>query len=126
MDHIKMLGIIGLIVFMFFAMIIAIMGFYPVYNVWQQGLKGEAALARAEQDKKILVEQAKAEKESAQLRADAINILGAAAQKFPEYRQQEFIGAFAEALQNGTIDQIIYVPTEANIPMMEAGRVANQ
>ncbi len=48
--------------------------------------------------------------------------MGEAAQKYPEYRQQEFIGAFGEALKSGTISQIIYVPTEANIPIMEAGR----
>ena len=58
------------------------------------------------------------------MRAEAIQILGEAAQQYPEYRQQEFIGAFAEALQQGTIRQIVYVPTEANIPIMEAGRVA--
>ncbi len=31
------------------------------------------------------------------------------------------MGAFAEALQSEKIDQIIYVPTEANIPITEAG-----
>jgi hypothetical protein len=36
-----------------------------------------------------------------------------AAQDFPEYRTQEFIGAFAEALKEGKIAQIMYVPTEA-------------
>ena len=47
------------------------------------------------------------------------------AQKYPEYRQQEFIGAFAEAIQSGQVEQIIYVPTEANIPIVEAGRVGS-
>jgi hypothetical protein len=94
----------------------------PLYIVWQQGLAGQASLNRAQQERKILVEQAKAEKESASIRAEAIAIVGKAAQEYPEYRLQEFLGAFAEALQNGNIEKIIYVPTEANIPIMEASR----
>ena len=92
----------------------------PVYNVWQQGLAGEAKLKRAVQERKILIEQAKAEKESASIRAEAIAIVGQAAKDFPEYRLQEFLGAFAEALNNGNIEKIIYVPTEANLPILEA------
>lgn len=94
----------------------------PLYNVWQQGLAGEAALKRAEQTRKIQIEQAKAEKESAQYRADAIKIVGQAAKDFPEYRYQEFLGSFADALHNGNVQKIIFVPTEAQIPITEAGR----
>ncbi len=94
----------------------------PRYRVWQQGLSGKANLAKAEQERKILVEQAKAEKEAAEIRAEAIAIIGKSAKEYPEYRLQEFLGAFAEALQSDKIEKIIYVPTEANIPIMEAGR----
>lgn len=93
----------------------------PLWNVWRSGLSGEADLNRAEQTKKIMIETARAEKESAKLRAEAIEIMGAAAKNFPEYRQQEFIQAFGEALREGTISQIIYIPTEANVPVLEAG-----
>jgi regulator of protease activity HflC (stomatin/prohibitin superfamily) len=99
-----------------------IMGVVPIWRVWQQRLVGEAQLARAENARQVQVIQARAEKEAAQLRADAIAIIGKAAQEFPEYRTQEFIGAFAEALKEGKITQIMYVPTEANIPITEAGR----
>jgi hypothetical protein len=51
-------------------------------------------------------------------------LIGEAAKKYPEYRTQEFIGAFAEAIKDGKIDQIIYVPTEAGIPIVESGRVS--
>ena len=95
----------------------------PIYGVWQQGLKGEANLKRAEQEKQIIIEQAKAEVEAAVFRAEAIKTIGQASKDFPEYRTQEFIGAFGEAMQNGNIQKIIYVPTEANIPIVEAGRV---
>src|SRR5690606_4912166 len=94
----------------------------PKYKVWQQEMSGKARLAEATQSRRILIEQAQAEKEAAVLQAEAIKIMGEAAQKYPEYRQQEFIGAFGEALKSGTISQIIYVQTEANIPIMEAGR----
>lgn len=98
--------------------------FFPTYGVWQAGLSGKAALMRAEQEKQIQIEQAKAELESAKLRAEAIAIVGEASKKFPEYRTQEFIGAFGEAIRSGEIEQIIYVPTEANIPIVEAGRAS--
>lgn len=102
--------------------IAAVMGGCPVYNVWTARLDGEATLARAQQARQVLVAQADAELEAASRRAKAIEIMGAAAQQYPEYRQQEFIGAFAEALKEGNIDQIVYVPTEANIPVLEATR----
>lgn len=94
----------------------------PQYNVYSQRLEGEANLAKADSQKRVLVTQAQAEKDAAVLRADAIKIVGQAAKDFPEYRQQEFIGSFADALHEGKINQIIYVPTEANIPIIEAGR----
>jgi regulator of protease activity HflC (stomatin/prohibitin superfamily) len=94
---------------------------FPMWNVWRSGLEGEAALKKAEQTRMIQIQQAKGEKEAAQFRADAIAIVGKAATDFPAYRTQEFIGAFAEALHSGKINQIIYVPTEANIPIIEAG-----
>jgi regulator of protease activity HflC (stomatin/prohibitin superfamily) len=93
---------------------------YPQYNVYSERLAGEAALAKANSTKQVLVTQAQAEKDAAVLRSEAIKIVGQAAKDFPEYRQQEFIGAFADAMQNGKIDKIIYVPTEANIPIIEA------
>lgn len=96
--------------------------FFPTYGVWQQNLSGKAQLAKASQQRQIQIEQAKAERESAELRAEAIKIIGEAAKNYPEYRTQEFIGAFAEALREGKMQQIIYVPTEANVPLLEAGK----
>ena len=92
------------------------------YTVKTEKLIGEAEFVRAEQNRRILVEQARAEKDAATLRAEAIGIVGQAAKDFPEYRYQEFLGAFGEALQSDAVDKIIFVPTEANIPVTEAGR----
>ena len=78
---------------------------------------------KASQTRQIQVEQAKAEKEAATLRAEAIAIIGKAAKEYPEYRTQEYIGAFAEALKEGKMQQKIYVPTEANITVLESHRL---
>lgn len=107
------------------AAIAALMFIIPTWSVWQQNMKGKAKLAKASQERQILVEQAKAEKEAAQHTAEAIEIVGEAAQKYPEYRTQQFIMAFSEALQEGNIEQIMYVATEAGIPITEAGRMVS-
>lgn len=96
---------------------------YRHYNVWSMEMQGKAKLAEATQSRQIQIEQARGEKEAAVLRAEAIAIVGKAAKDFPEYRVQEFIGAFGEALREGQINQIMYIPTEANIPIMEASRL---
>ena len=103
--------------------VVAGMAGCPQYDVYQQRLAGEATLARAHAARQVLVQQAQAERDSAALRAEAIAVVGKAAKEYPEYRQQEFIGAFAEAMHNGRIHQIIYVPTEGNIPILEAQRL---
>lgn len=118
-----MLLVIAMVVFLV-ATIAVLMFVIPKWNVWRAGLQGEALKMKAEQTKQILVTQAQAELDAASLRAQAIEKIGAMSQKYPEYRQQEFIGAFAEALQEGNIHQIIYVPTEAGIPIIEASRLA--
>jgi regulator of protease activity HflC (stomatin/prohibitin superfamily) len=113
--------IVGCVVAVVLAIPIGMFGL-PYYKVWSAGMTGKASLMQAEQERKIQIEQAKAELESAKLRADAISIVGKASKEYPEYRTQEFIGAFAEAVKSDKIEQIIYVPTEANIPIVEARR----
>jgi hypothetical protein len=115
------LWVVGILVVVVFITIL--MFLFPMWNVWRSGLSGEADLKRAEQTRMIQIQQAKGEMEAASLRAQAIAIVGQAAKDFPEYRQQEFIGAFAEAMHNGRIHQIIYVPTEGNIPITETARL---
>lgn len=97
----------------------------PTYNVWQQEMAGKAVLAEASQSRQVQVEQAKAELESSKIRAQAIQVIGEAAKAYPEYRQQEYMAAMGEALSSGNIEQMIYVPTEANLPITEASRLDN-
>lgn len=100
----------------------------PVYNVWQQGLAGEAELGRATQNRKIKVQEAEAEKEAAVLLADkeiarargvakANEIIGTSLKNNEAYLRWLWI----EGLQSGH-NQVIYIPTEAGLPILEAGR----
>ena len=118
--------VIVAVIFVIVCFVGVVMLVWPQYNVYAQRLSGEAALAHAHAARQVLVQQAQAERDSATLRAEAISIVGKAAHDYPEYRNQEFIGAFAEAMHNGKINQIIYVPTEANIPLLEAGKRPQQ
>lgn len=127
-------AVIMAIAFIVLVLAVCVFWIWPHYTLWSTEMAGKARtvqaehegaarLAQAESEKKIMIEGAKAEVESAKLRADAIQIVGKASKDFPEYRQQEFIGAFAEALKEGNIKQIIYVPTEAGIPILETSRL---
>ncbi|MEO1678510.1 MAG: hypothetical protein AAFU80_10160 [Pseudomonadota bacterium] len=102
--------------------IVLVLLWRPLFGPWIRKRQGLADLRQAKRSRQILLEQSSAEREAARERAEAIRIIGEAAQTYPEYRQQEFIGAFAEALIRGQIEQIIYVPTEGNLPILEATR----
>ncbi|MCU7693185.1 hypothetical protein ACFSPU_02930 [Haoranjiania flava] len=51
--------------------IVVMMWGMPVYNVWQQEMAGKAEMAKAEQNRRILVEEAKARLEAEKLNAQA-------------------------------------------------------
>lgn len=104
----------------------------PQYSIYSSRLAGEAELAQAEYSKKVLVQTAQAKKDSAQLEADAeaIHADGVArANKIiadglggPEgYLRWKFIQTLKETAEH-TGTQIIYVPTEASLPILEATR----
>jgi regulator of protease activity HflC (stomatin/prohibitin superfamily) len=100
----------------------------PRYAVYEQNLKGQAELARQEWAKKIIVEEAKAKKASAALSAEAEierakgvaaanKIIGDSLQDNDEYLRYLWI----QGLNDGS-GEIIYVPTEPNLPILEATR----
>jgi len=61
---------VGIIIFVFILIIVA-MVVLPQYNVWRKKLAGQAQLKEQEYAKQIMVEQAKAELESAKLLREA-------------------------------------------------------
>jgi uncharacterized protein HemX len=102
--------------------------FYPQYKVYSKEMEGKADLAEAEWSKKIQIEEAKGMLEAAKYN-----------------RETELIQANTEAEANrivaGSLDemyikykmvekmtdsetQVIYIPTEAGIPIIEAKRTA--
>lgn len=101
---------------------------YPKWRVWQQSLSGEAELRRQEFAKKIAIEEAKAKLESAALLAkaeverskgvaEANKIIGDSLKGNDAYLRYLWI----QGLQDGT-SEVIYVPTEAQLPILEAGK----
>ena len=101
---------------------------FPQYKVWQQNKEGEAELARAEQNRKIAVLEAKAKEESANslakaeiIRAQGVaqanKIIGDSLQNNDAYIHYLWIEALKES-QN----DVIYIPTEAGIPITESAR----
>lgn len=101
----------------------------PNYRVYQQNLEGEAELARATQNRQITIQEAQAKKESAKdlaeaevIRADGVaranKIIGESLKGNEAYLHYLFINN----LEN-TKDQVIYLPTEAGLPILEAKRL---
>ncbi|MCL2720525.1 MAG: hypothetical protein FWD47_04205 [Treponema sp.] len=106
--------------------IIGLMIGIPNYNVWQKEMSGKAQLAEAEWNKRIMLIEAEmnleaeklnalAEIERAKGMAEAIIIEGG--NLTSEYIQYLWVR------QNTFNDKtVIYIPTEANIPILEANR----
>lgn len=122
-------AIIALIVFGVVATILIAMFGLPVYGVWQQGLAGEAELKRAEQNRKIKIQEAQADMESATMLAgaeverakgvaEANKIIGSSLSGNEAYLRYLWI----QGMQTNQM-QVIYVPTEANLPILEASRL---
>lgn len=100
----------------------------PEYYVWQQNKEGEAELAKAEQNRQIAIQEAKAKEESAKSLAnariieaqgisEANRIIGDSLQNNDAYIHYLWIEALKESH-----NEVIYIPTEAGIPITESAR----
>lgn len=101
----------------------------PPINVWRAEQAGLAEFRQAEQNRKIAVQEAEAKQESAKALAqaeierakgvaEANRIIGDSLKGNESYLHYLWLHNLAE-----TQNQIIYVPTEASMPVMEAGRI---
>ena len=102
----------------------------PKYNVWSQEMDGKAEFAKAEQNRKIKIEEAKANLEAEKLNAQAEIERAKGAAEAIRIENGSITPAYIQYLwvrqQNAnTNNKIIYIPTEAGLPVLEAGRVAN-
>lgn len=113
--------------------IICLWGYYnfiaPNIYIWQQSMAGQAELARAEYSKQIATCEAQAKKESAKalsdaevIRAEGVaianKIIGDSLTGNEGYLRYLWI----QGLQTNQM-QVVYVPTEANLPIMESHRL---
>ena len=117
------LGIIGLV------LLIALgMWGCPKYNVWQKELSGKAQLKKAEWNRQITITEAEAKKEAAKALAgaeverakgvaEANEIIGKSLKDNEAYLRYLWING----LHDGS-SEVIYIPTEANLPILESVR----
>ena len=100
----------------------------PKYNVWAAEMEGAAQYAQAEQNRKITILEAEAKLEAAKSLADAEiarahgvaqanEIIGASLKNNESYLRWLWI----QNLESGS-NSVIYVPTEAGLPILEAGK----
>lgn len=101
---------------------------YPKYKVWSAQMEGEAELAQAEGNRRIAVLEAEsklaaakslaaAEVERARGVAEANAIIGESLKGNESYLRYLWI----ENLDKGG-NSVIYIPTEAGLPILEAGK----
>lgn len=101
----------------------------PNYKVYEQRLEGEAELAKANYSKQVAVQAAQATFDSASKLADAEierargvaganKIIGDSLKGNEAYLRYLWI----MSLETSN-DKVIYVPTEANLPILEASRL---
>jgi len=97
----------------------------PSYNVYNQKMKGRAILAHAQSSREVAVAEAKAKMESAVLlaAADTLRAQGVARSNIiiGQSLTESYLRWFwiSELKPGG---QVIYVPTEANLPILEAAK----
>lgn len=105
----------------------------PFYNVWSETYRGRAELARAESNRQIAVLEAQAKMDSAKMLAaaeverakgvaEANQIIGDSLKGNEQYLRYLWI----DSLHHSEGKDIIYVPTEAGLPILEAGRLKDK
>ena len=109
--------------------VIVVIAFWgiPKYRVYSQELSGKADLKEAEWNRQIAIEEAQAEKASASLKAEAdvIRAIGIAEANdiIAQSLTEEYIRwKWVEGLQDSN-SEVIYIATEAGLPIMEANRL---
>lgn len=129
-ETLAVLGIVAGIA-LFVGLVTLMMWGLPKYKVYSQELRGIADLRESEYNKQILVEEARAQEEALQMRARgeaererikadatsyAIEKIGVVLQENPAYLRWMWINEVA-----GGSGERIYIPTEAGMPILEAG-----
>lgn len=103
----------------------------PKYRVWSQEMEGKAEFAKAEQNRRIKIEEAKANLEAEKLNAQAEVERAKGAAEAIKIENGSITPTYIQYLwvrqQNANSEnKIIYIPTEAGLPILEAGRIGNK
>lgn len=109
------------------ALVALLMWGIPQYSVWQQELAGQAELKRANWNRQIAIKEAEAKLESAKLEArseverakgaaEANKIIGDSLKGNESYLRYLWI------TNMNNEKEVIYIPTEAGMPILEAGK----
>ena len=117
----------ALSIIMLVAIIASLMVIVPRYRVWSEGKRGEAEYMRAEQNRRIKVEEAKANLEAEKLNALAEIERAKGAAEAIKIENGSLTPTYIQYLwvrqQNANSNnRIIYIPTEAGLPILEAGK----
>jgi regulator of protease activity HflC (stomatin/prohibitin superfamily) len=111
--------------------IAGLMAGLPAYNVYSSRRAGEAELAQATYNRQIKVQEAQASEEAAKSLAQAEVIRASGVAQANKIIGESLKGNEAylhylwlHSLED-TKNQIIYVPTETNMPILEANRIGN-
>lgn len=97
----------------------------PHYGVWQQEMSGRAEFAKAEQNRRIKIEEAKANLEAERLNAEAEVVRARGAAEAIQIENGSLTPSYIQYLwvrQQANLNDktVIYIPTEANLPLLEA------
>lgn len=100
----------------------------PWYNVWSQEMEGKAEFAKAEQNRKIKIEEARANLEAEKLNAQAEVERAKGAAEAIKIENGSITPTYIQYLwvrqQSDLSDKtVIYVPTETNLPILESTRM---
>lgn len=103
----------------------------PAYNVYSARMAGQAELQRAQQNRQIAVQEAQAKMEAAKLLAQAEverakgvaaanKVIAEGLKGNEEYLRYLWIVDVASGTKGDKT--VVYIPTEANMPILEAGK----
>jgi regulator of protease activity HflC (stomatin/prohibitin superfamily) len=117
------------IVFLVLIIILWALFGYPMWKVWASGKSGEADLQQAHKEQQIQVSKAQGRLDAARLNKEAaiieaeavseqITRIGAQLTEHDLYLKWQWIKMMEERPEGS----VIYVPTEASMPILEAGK----
>ena len=122
---------VSIVIMLIIGVITSLMFGIPKYNVWKSKIaietaknEGKAAMAEAEENRKIAIEEGKANLEVQKLNSEAEVIRAEGMAKAIEIENGKLTSLYIHYLWVRNIDKMdgekIYIPTEAGLPILEA------